>query len=368
MLETYLACYSSESYDAFVQLSRPKWFAVLVCLLIGVFVLFSTRSQSDLLSRASRLTVAIGVITNEMTYSGYRFFYHHVPSYFWLSDTELFSIREVRRGAYESVRIDLTTGNVVREPGRSPIDAGQGAGDKAFCWTVSPDGKWILSISKARNDEHNYIARRFDAARQVAWTNHYDGSVQPTWLGDSSGFIEWPVRDGVGYARVYWLDTGRTNEINLDALPADALKRKQSFEQPNAMIISKMWREGSAAEFIELKREGDGLTAKRYCLAPPAELARGEGRAFLSPRGDRLAWVVSFTRRFPRIAFQRRDPYLIVEPVNSTVVCLSRLDGSDIRVLGHLKSGFDISRVNWTPDAHRLSFVCDNAFWTVATD
>jgi hypothetical protein len=351
-----------------VQLSRPKWFAVLVCLLIVLFVLFCTRTQGDLLSRASRLAAVQGVITNELTYAGYSFFYHHVPSYFWLSDTELFSIHEVRRGVYESVRIDLTTGKVGREPGRSPIDAGQGAGDKAFCWTVSPDGKWILSISKARNDEHNYTAKRFDATRQVAWTNHYDGSVQPTWLGDSSGFIEWPVRDGVGYARVHWLDTGGTNELNLDALPAERLDRKKSFEQPNAMIISKMWREGSAAEFIELKRDENGLAAKRYCLAPPAELARGEGRAFLSPRGDRLAWVVSFTRRFPRISFQRRDPYLAVEPVNSTVVCLSQLDGSEVRVLGHLKSGLDINRVTWTPNASKLSFVCDNAFWTVAAD
>jgi len=363
-----LACCRSLFYDAAVQLSRPKSFAVLVCVLIVLFVLFGTWSQPDLLSKASRLAVAQGVITNELIYSGYSFFYHHVPSYFWLSDTELFSIHDVRRGVYETVRIDLTTGKIARKPGRTPIDAARGAGDKAFYWTVSPDGRWILSISKAGNDEHKYTARRFDAARQVAWTNHYEGSVQPTWLGDSSGFLEWPVRDGVGYARVHWLDTGGINELNLDALPAERLDRKQSLEQPNAMIISTRWRNGSAAEFIELKRAVDGLVAKRYSLAPPAELAWGDGKAFLSPRGDRLAWVTSFTRRFPRITLQRRDPYLNVEPVSSTVVCLSRLDGTGLRVLGHLKSGLDINRVAWTPDARKLSFVCDNAFWTVATE
>ena len=129
-----------------------------------------------------------------------------------------------------------------------------------------------------------------------------------------------------------------------------------------------MWLDGSAAEFIELRRAGEGVVAKRYRLLPPAGLARGEGRAFLSPHGDRLAWVMVFNRRIPKISFQRQDPYFVVEPVFSTVVCLSRLDGSNIRVLGHLQSGREISRVTWMPDGRRLSFVCNNALWTVSAD
>jgi len=363
-----LACRVRQFYDALVQLSRPKWFAVLVCLLIGLFVLFSTRSRGDLLSRASRVAIAQGVITNELTYSGYRFFYHHVPSCFWLSDSELFSIHEVRRGVYESVRLDLAAGTVVREPGRGPVDASPGAGDRIFCWTVSPDGKWILSIGKASNDDLAYVARRFDATHQVGWTNRFDGGLQPTWLSDSSGFIEWCVREGVGYARVYWLDTGRTAEINLDALNPETPDARQGFREPHAPVDSKMWREGSAAEFIELTRHGDGATARRYRLRSPPRLARGEGQAFLSPRGDRLAWVVTFERRFPSVGFQRHDPYFVVEPAYSTVICLSRTDGSDVRVLGRLQSGRQLTRLAWTPDSARLSFVCDHALWTVAVN
>lgn len=346
---------------------RRNWIAALICLAVLLLILFSAGSSNDLLARATRLALTQGVITNEMTYSGYHFFYHYAPSYAWLSETQLHSIQEVSRGSYETARLDLAAGNIVKRAGRGPLRNSQGTLDQPFYWRVSPDGKWILFLSK-NGDDLIYTATTLDGDRQTAWTNRFDGSVEPVWLSDSSGFVEWPARDGTNYARIRWLSSGLINEFDLGSSPMASLQDLDRLKSPYAAVSPKMLSSGHAAEFFELSGTGERSTLRRYSVSVPEELQQGESKVFLSPRGDRLAWLCFVKRKIPELIRVRRFPFFMTEPRFTTAVLVSRLDGSELRLIGRLRPGDDIRSVAWTPSGRQLSFIHANSLWTVPVD
>jgi hypothetical protein len=350
-----------------VQRNRRNWIAALTCLAVLLLILFSVGSSDDLLTRATRLALTQEVITNEMTYSGYHFFYHYAPSYTWLSDTDLYYIQETSRGNYETVRLDLAAGNIVKQAGRGPLRKTQGTLDQTFYWRVSPDGKWILIVSKNR-DDLVYTATTLDGDRQTAWTNRFEGSVEPVWLSDSSGFVEWPARGGTNYARIRWLSSGLVKAFDLGASPTMSLQNLDRLKVPHATLSPKMLSSGHAAEFFELSGSGERLTLRRYSVSVPEELHQGESKVFLSPQGDRLAWLCFFKRKIPELIRVQRFPFFITEPQFTTAVLVSRLDGSELRLIGRLRPGDDIRNVAWTPSGRQLSFIHGNSLWTVPVD
>ena len=103
-------------------------------------------------------------------------------------------------------------------------------------------------------------------------------------------------------------------------------------------------------------------------LEASEELRGGEGRIFVSPQGDRLAWLYYFQQRVPQFTLERGYPFVETRPRYSTVVLVSRPDGNQMRVIGSLRPDRGLAMVTWTPDGKRLSFVCDDALWTVPVD
>jgi hypothetical protein len=319
----------------------------------------------DLVSRAARVAATQGIVTNEASYSGYHFFYHHTASWYWLSDNEILSIREVARGVYESAQINLSSGQITRSPGRMQLDVAQDKWDKTFYWTVSPDGKWILYVGSARGSLI-YDARRFNGSARVTWNNRFEGVVHPTWLSDSSGFIEWPMRELGRQARVHLLSSHDTAQFKIDDLPAGFMSGKARLEHPFAQVPSRIQTTtNTAGEFLELKQVNGKLALQRFLLPIPAKLRRGEGRTFISPQGDRVAWVYAFQLRVPRFWFERTYPYVETRPRYSTVVLASGADGDGLGTIGVLGPGSDVGTVTWNPDGKRLGFVHDGSLWTV---
>ena len=352
------------TYDAAVQLNRRNWIAALTCFAVLLLILFSVSSSDDLLARSTRLALTQDVITNELTYSGYHFFYHRVPSYAWLSDARLLFIHEVRRGMYGTVRMDLAAKSIVKHEGLGLTGQSQGMLDGIFYWRVSPDGQWILTVSKAR-DDLIYTANTLDNGRQVAWTNRSEGGMEPIWLSDSSGFIEWLTRDGINCARVRWLSSGMMKEFDLGSLPATPLQNADRLKLPHAAVSPKILSFDSTAELFELSGSGEGSSLRRHRLSIPDELHRGEGKVVVSPRGDRLAWLFHFEQKVPQLVFSKFFPFVDTRSRYSTALLVSRLDGTAPITVGHLQPGEEIGNIQWTPDGQRLSFVYRGALWTV---
>jgi len=339
---------------------------LLLCL--GVFVGLTYDHGGDLLAKAVRAEAARNIVTNEFTYSGYHFFYHHTASYFWLSDVELLSIREVRQGVYESARIHLASREISRSPGRLLLEPAQDKWDKTFYWNVSPDGKWILYVASTRT-HLIYTAKSLDGSRQVAWTNRFQGGVNPTWLSDSSGFIEWPVDETGLHARVHWMASRETTEFSIDALPCASPAGLARLQHPFAQVPVRVQATlNMVGEFVQLRRAEGAWELTRFGLQKPQNLRRGEGWICLSPRGDRVAWLYYIPERVPQFTFERAYPFVETRPRYSTVVLISRPDGNQIHVVGSIGPARGLASVTWTPDGRRLSFVCDEALWTVPVD
>jgi hypothetical protein len=88
--------------------------------------------------------------------------------------------------------------------------------------------------------------------------------------------------------------------------------------------------------------------------------------ARISPRRDEVAWILSSEREFPANV-ERLLAAVHIRPRNSVGIWVSKTDGSEMREIGQMEySGWTYPRyVDWSPDAQCLSFIYDDALWTV---
>jgi WD40-like Beta Propeller Repeat len=352
-----------------VRFPRRGWIGALLLLAIGAFVALTAGRHSDLLSKATRLAVTRSVVTNEWTYSGYYNYYHHTASWFWLSDVEILSICQVTRDSYQSARINLTSGRVIQSAGRLLLEPAQDKRDKTFYWSVSPDGKWILYMMRSAGRKIMYAAKSFDGAAQHVWTNLFEGGTNPTWLSDSSGFVQWAVRDDGNYVKVHTLASGDAVELKMEPARFVPTGGATELKGPFALVpLNIQTSTNSAGEFVEVNRTAKGLFLKRFVVSVPSELKQGERNIFVSPRGKRLAWVVYFEQKIPRFSFKRAYPFVETLPRYSTAVLVSRMDGAQIRLVGTLNPDDAISALAWTPNGKLLGFIHDGSVWTVPAE
>jgi hypothetical protein len=96
---------------------------------------------------------------------------------------------------------------------------------------------------------------------------------------------------------------------------------------------------------------------------------------FVSPDGERLGWHLSFERSRlsePRLAGQ--FPFVDFEKVHTSALWASKIDGSQMREVGHLKLGASIPIAGWTPDSQHFDFgylnLAEEQFqlWTVPVE
>lgn len=96
----------------------------------------------------------------------------------------------------------------------------------------------------------------------------------------------------------------------------------------------------------------------------------------LSPRGDRLAWIMRETRVPAVSTFWQRVRALLSGGAHPRIgLWVSGVDGSGLREIGHIDQDPrqnrlpDVPRVvRWTPDEKRLSFLYHGALYTVTAD
>ena len=94
---------------------------------------------------------------------------------------------------------------------------------------------------------------------------------------------------------------------------------------------------------------------------------------FISPDGERLIWHLVFNRsRLSEPRLSRKSPFVDFETDYNDALWVSKIDGSQMREVGHVKPYSKVSTVGWTPDGQHFSFVYLNldeepfhAFWTV---
>jgi hypothetical protein len=295
--------------------------------------------------------------------------YDHVPrqaaAWFWRSESELTCLQPGADGSVDWIDVNLSTHQRSQGP-PGPWLQPPPANAEPFFWRVSPNGHWWLQVGR-RGPDRIYAVMLIDGTSRATWTNRYESHTHPEWLSDSSGFVEWPIREGQLLARVHWLDHRTTTEVQLNQLSSVATPPGIPLPQPFVPMTRSPRAPGVAMEFLVLEPTHDPAAWFRRRLSLPEALAEHtEVQVYPAPTGDHLAWLAHDSSRIPTVHARRGFPYLTFEPAYRTTLLLSQADGSRLQTLGRTPTGRTIEWLQWTPDATRISFVYADQLWIQA--
>jgi hypothetical protein len=343
-------------------LRRRTWPVLLWLGALTALLLWITLSHlHPLWPGAIRLDLTHGIITNNFIHSGYDFVPHHAPSWFWNSNSNLIHLARSGPGIYHTINLDL-----------HPIRLQQFTHDSRptpsthetalVDWAPSPNGRWILKLER-RGATRFYTASTFDGQQSLSWTNRYEGRTPPEWISDSTGFVDWPVRDNPLLAHVYWLNSPTTHELTLDDLPARPITTP-ALPQPFVLMRKQPHSPGTAAELLILSPRDHPAAWHRAILPTPTAFAAETGiQTIIAPTGDWFLWLRHKPAPFPKPAFHPGFPYLSFHSRDRTTLLLSRPNGSQLHILGRTTPGRTIDAARWAPDGRRFAFVYDDSLW-----
>jgi hypothetical protein len=311
--------------------------------------------------KAKPVATTRGVITNALMDSGYDSRPRSTISWFLQSNHVISSFHRNPAGLIGLHQFDLARPAALATV--YPAALAENGTETLSYWAPSPDGRWLLTVRRL-DQRRFYRVFGADHALHASWTNRHEGRSQPDWLNDSSGFVEWPIREGRLLARVHWLDTFQTSEVDLLALPAYRLDGPGPLTQPCVALLYSPPPPGIATEFLILAPTRDPDGWKRAILSLPEGLHRHEQpRVTLSPTADQLAWLCDSTNRLPRLSFSRLPPFVHVLPRSQSSLFVSRPDGSQLTPLGRTQPGTTVAAVRWSPAGDHLSFFYQDVLW-----
>ncbi len=330
---------------------RRRWKVILLLAgmgTVGALFLLLYLGERPLLDRATPVVTETERWIQE--YGGY----------FWISNREILSFRQVGRGNVQAYRVDIATGGA--RPLLALNRSLRGTVTDTAQWRLSPDGKWLV-WPNLRTSIPRWVASSLDDSRTITWPVLGNRPSGPLWLPGNNRWVEFAF---VGYNGAQpWIH-------NLDGTTERGPLINGAFRWPMGITAT--------ARVVSLEMDSnEALQGDTYSLvsssAPPQtftiSLPRGTQstvEAELSPQGDRLAYLLRSERQS---AIQRFLHTLIpgvdAPTINQYSLWVSRLDGSGAHRIGD-EEGPTVTGLLWTPDGKRLSFFCNNNLYTIPAD
>jgi hypothetical protein len=231
---------------------------------------------------------------------------------------------------------------------------------------VSPDGSRLLWQD---HDENTHVAM-LDASRHLRV--HSQGG--PGWLANSKQFYDygwsedthkksaiairlWNASDGSSAGQTLF-----TTSIDY-ALLGDCVLLPDGALATNTLHLPRIK--------LTLDRIAQPPNSVVNAIAPavPAD-AQVESLVY-SPRGDRLAWIISRSTPSPLAFLLRRLPHYDPTPNRTYSLWVSGVMGEHPHEIGHIpvrpggRQYYLIDYVRWQPDEKKLSFVSNDTLYTV---
>jgi len=372
----------------------PLLVAATGAAVLGLAMWNARENSDDLMPRAIR-AVPAGVWRAE---SGYR----------WVSDHEVLQLMPTNAGGYEPVIWNTTpppgaphsrlvvTRPDFRAPGATPI-------------SLSPDGAWVLCKNTVPETGISaYFALALDGSkRRHDWPGldrigDFYGRGGVFWFADSRRFlsVELDVNKHVYLGRVISLGNlgesppFRFPRIDRRPLVPVAMLGSDRFlagdENSDSLHLDQGVAVPKTLTLTELGFGPGASPARTVTLAAPSVTARDvhssrADRSFIiSPRGDRILWVISAEREWQPMGADtaigaRFYPWLARVfpgflhtpdyPIYQHELWTARFDGRGGLIrLGAItitKSEWPIFDWTWTPDGKRVSFTYNDALYTL---
>jgi hypothetical protein len=334
---------------------------ILLCAALVSIALWRLR-EPLLLERATRVTSAAG--WNRAAFN------NEISAHWWLSDREILSYRTGPGKSMHFFRRDIFTQQETPLPALDRRLHDYRAG---YEMTVSPDGTWILWGGP--EEGWHSMAIRLDGSAMMK--TPYDRNSSPHWLDGSRHwvnlFINWQQEQWVG-GEVY--DTAAPNRP----------PRKVAIGQPNRagrgwvyitpdsrMVWINRWQRINGFDpeilFSEAGFDANRMPRRNYRIVLP-HAATVKGYLY-SPDGHRIAWLLSIAHTSPIAAFVKRFlPKFHVATERTDSLWVSRLDGGDFHEIGMVSDKISqhqpgLSCMRWLPSGRRISFLYQDAIWTV---
>jgi hypothetical protein len=237
--------------------------------------------------------------------------------------------------------------------------------------SVARGGKRALSAIKSRSDQDiaGVVARPSLIDLEGRFTRELDSGESPVWMPDGRRWLaldtEERYRNESNPKPEAWLFSIDAPHQKAGPIAIPAQVKSLVGVTPDERLVMTDLPAGIDEPAVTVWQQGIYLNP-----APPTQgrLNAPHGwfyrEAALSPKADRIAWVLT-TSSVPRpLAFLHRilpGVFRNVAPTRTFELATSRLDGKDIRSLGFQDGGKDnagvITNLKWNPDGRRLSFV-----------
>ncbi len=249
---------------------------------------------------------------------------------------------------------------------------------------LSPDHQWLLCLPPTL--AAGYSATSLDGSKQLRWKGLTAVRTFvplyncPVWLRDSH---RWITDD------LTLVHTSYGVQVTL----RDSREPKESYSLPFDLALRKMKRIGctlddrivfvdmgvadftphfvTSVDMADCSLTPAAARPNRYAvrLPVPAQLRL----VSVSRQGNRLAWLLQYDKgSTAETILHRILPAVIVHPHPTLGLFVSSVDGTGMVEIGHKAvvpaKPFDpeIANVQWLPGDRRVSFICNDALYTVA--
>jgi CDP-diacylglycerol--glycerol-3-phosphate 3-phosphatidyltransferase len=320
--------------------------------------------ERNLLHRATRLNIPSSLLTDDSF------------TYRWLSTNSIFAVREMSQDEYQPLKVDLPSGKTTPLPGLDALFQGHEKRSDTFRWALSPDASWIL-VQICSPSNSAYLASTLDGSGSL--TRSSPGvRNQFMWMRNNQGWFELVEQRTNLAVRLHRLDTSECKEISVTLPPRSSSSSRYLLEAVTAdgSLLAIESQSGNLSGIVELVQIDLGSNPARL-MRLPAALPRRANLLdlFVSPDGERLGWLLSFQRsRLSEPRFAGHFPFVDFEKAHTSALWVSRIDGSEMREVGHLKLRASISIAGWTPDGQNFDFgylnLAEDQFqlWTVPVE
>lgn len=289
------------------------------------------------------------------------------PYYWWLSDHEVMTFRDPDKQDWTLLRRDLKAGTEM--PLNELTQRFTQSGGNPDSVQVSPDGKWMLWTGL----ENGVLVATLDGKR--FWREKSRHISEVRWHPDSRRWIEIVEADEMySYVILHSVEKPQkgVGKPIFPAIPAgeEMVDSRNMALTADEHLLVCYWNEttGDLNPIARIRAAGfnanPGNTNKIIFQAPRPSLF---GEIVFHPPVGRLVWVLECERPWSLLG--------ILGLSVSTDFWISELKGGgSARPVGSLLTkrfgirGAGPYNVRWTPDGKRLSFVYENALWTVPVE
>jgi hypothetical protein len=289
-------------------------------------------------------------------------------NYQWKSSKEILCFSEPSQGSYRLECVNTSRGSMTPLATFTSKTRMWGGEDQA---RLSPDGKWALWVG-----ETAYATVATDGSRRSeipnpvqryhGCGNYYRFEAATAWMQDSRHWVEVKQKpSGPQVLVVHDAASPIVRRLSLGTMGGPPVVLGVTPEDH-----AVLWDQAGTFLDIDLGRP-QGSVKKWTVKRPPV----GDvSDVVLSPDGQRLCWKTYswVINRLPALLERMLERIRIDVPTTTYLVWTSRLDGSHMREIGRSRVqqhiGQPFRSFRWTPDGTKISYVYDNALWTVPVD